>query len=621
MSQPDKEVFLSYGREPEVTNFARKLRDDLESMGFTIWFDQTDIPAGSDWHGAIGTGLDRCKALIAIITHKYVGSRFCTSELYTASSDGKFVFPVFYEHPDLSASEKARGVKYVISGINWTMFRPGMDVYDQSLQKLADGMFAKGLGSCQAQDFTPTGERRTSSSSQHALPAVSHSELPPPYSCIDLNQQLLYNHSCGDQQLPFGCGMSSTSSQHFPVLGPGGYPTSMQMPLPDLYTNVAPEMYPSAPPVVSSLPLMTGCHLTSHQEDTFYEQVSKLDLFKDTDLEPQANSFKVGMKLEARDRKNPSMVCVATVTRVQDKCLLIHFDGWTEKYDYWCEHTSQDIHPIGWCKRHTYNLQSPKNMPSSVFDWASYLRDCKAHAASETLFVQEQLEIGPPAALSTNNTTDQCKFSPGMRLEATDRKYPTLICAATIAAVKDHQLLIHFDGWSGDYDYWCDCKSTDIHPIDYCKRTGHKLQAPKDIDFDGWPKYLKSVRAIAAPESIFEPDQCIPSKEVSKESHQPQQFVKGMKLEAVDRKHPSLVCVATIANVEGSKVLIHFDGWTNKYDYWCDDVSGDLRSVGWCKRNHVPLQAPKGMRTFIWRDYLKMTESVAAPEHLFHKKS
>ena len=26
-----------------------------------------------------------------------------------------------------------------------------------------------------------------------------------------------------------------------------------------------------------------------------------------------------------------------------------------------------------------------------------------------------------------------------------------------------------------------------------------------DIDFDGWPKYLKSVRAIAAPESIFEP--------------------------------------------------------------------------------------------------------------------
>ena len=145
MAEVDKQIFLSYGREPEVTAFVRKLRDDLVSMGFSIWFDQTDIPAGSDWHGAVGTGLDRCKALIAVITHKYVESRFCLSELYTANGDRKLVFPVFYENPDLSASEQARGVKYVVSGINWTMFRPGMDVYEESLQKLADGMRSKGV--------------------------------------------------------------------------------------------------------------------------------------------------------------------------------------------------------------------------------------------------------------------------------------------------------------------------------------------------------------------------------------------------------------------------------------------------------------------------------------------
>ena len=28
--------------------------------------------------------------------------------------------------------------------------------------------------------------------------------------------------------------------------------------------------------------------------------------------------------------------------------LLVHFDGWTSKYDYHCEPTSVDIHPIGW---------------------------------------------------------------------------------------------------------------------------------------------------------------------------------------------------------------------------------------------------------------------------------
>lgn len=49
-----KEVFLSYGREPEVTAFVKKLKCDLEARGISVWLDTEDIPAGSDWHGAIG---------------------------------------------------------------------------------------------------------------------------------------------------------------------------------------------------------------------------------------------------------------------------------------------------------------------------------------------------------------------------------------------------------------------------------------------------------------------------------------------------------------------------------------------------------------------------------------
>ena len=45
-----------------------------------------------------------------------------------------------------------------------------------------------------------------------------------------------------------------------------------------------------------------------------------------------------------------------------------------------------------------------------------------------------------------------------------------------------------------------------------------------------------------------------------------QGFVVGMKLEAVDLPHPSFVCVATVADISGSKLLIDFDGWTDKYD-------------------------------------------------------
>lgn len=72
------------------------------------------------------------------------------------------------------------------------------------------------------------------------------------------------------------------------------------------------------------------------------------------------NNFRVGMKLEAKDRLNPSLVCVATITDIRNGQLLIHFDGWTNRYDYWCRPDTTDIHPVGWCKRHGKELQKPK---------------------------------------------------------------------------------------------------------------------------------------------------------------------------------------------------------------------------------------------------------------------
>ena len=74
----------------------------------------------------------------------------------------------------------------------------------------------------------------------------------------------------------------------------------------------------------------------------------------------------------------------------------------------------------------------------------------------------------------------------------------------------------------------------------------------------------------------------------------------GMKLEAVDRQHPSLICVATVADIKGSKLLIHFDGWTDKYDYWCNNDCDEIHPIGWCKRNSVVLQAPKGIHNYIY---------------------
>jgi hypothetical protein len=42
----------------------------------------------------------------------------------------------------------------------------------------------------------------------------------------------------------------------------------------------------------------------------------------------------------------------------------------------------------------------------------------------------------------------------------------------------------------------------------------------------------------------------------------------AMRLEAVDRKNPTYVCVATIKNVDSQgAITITFDGWGDAYDY------------------------------------------------------
>ncbi len=38
-SVQDKELFISYGREPELLEFVARLKQDLESNGFSVWLD------------------------------------------------------------------------------------------------------------------------------------------------------------------------------------------------------------------------------------------------------------------------------------------------------------------------------------------------------------------------------------------------------------------------------------------------------------------------------------------------------------------------------------------------------------------------------------------------------
>lgn len=111
-----------------------------------------------------------------------------------------------------------------------------------------------------------------------------------------------------------------------------------------------------------------------------------------------------------------------------------------------------------------------------------------------------------------------------------------------------------------------------------------------------------------------------------------------MKLEAVDKSNHELVCVATVAEILGGRILIHFDSWEDIYDYWADPTSPLIHPIGWCEQNGVQLVPPKGLycngvkqinntlinigyKDFTWEDYLRDTKTQAVPMRAFKPKT
>ena len=68
-------------------------------------------------------------------------------------------------------------------------------------------------------------------------------------------------------------------------------------------------------------------------------------------------------------------------------------------------------------------------------------------------------------------------------------------------------------------------------------------------------------------------------------------FAKQMKLEARDDVN-DYMCCATVLEVRGAQLRIHFDGWSSDYDFWTHPYSGLVHPVNWCSENGVRLLPP-----------------------------
>lgn len=282
------------------------------------------------------------------------------------------------------------------------------------------------------------------------------------------------------------------------------------------------------------------------------------------------NGFKVGMRLEGIDPLHPSMFCVLSVAEVIGFRMRLHIDGYSECYDFWVNADSHDIRPVGWCQATGHKLHPPKGYSEAEFSWEKHLSSCDSQAAPHTLFRDHSKPQGP------------YRLEVGMKLEAVDRKNPCLVCVASVADILDQHFLVHFDNWDDTYDYWCDASSPHIHPVGWCQDHGRPLTAPQghpNPEHFLWEEYLEDNSCTAVPSQAFT-------------MRAPHGFQVNMKLEAVDRRNPMLIRVATIADTEDYRVKIHFDGWQEKFDFWVDSDHCDLHPVGWCSSTGHPLEPP-----------------------------
>ena len=81
--------------------------------------------------------------------------------------------------------------------------------------------------------------------------------------------------------------------------------------------------------------------------------------FKKEPSTPKSNKFSVGQKLEAVDKKNPHLICCATVGEVNNEMIYVTFDGWRGAFDYWTRYDCRDVFPAGWCQSSGHPLQPP----------------------------------------------------------------------------------------------------------------------------------------------------------------------------------------------------------------------------------------------------------------------
>lgn len=126
---------------------------------------------------------------------------------------------------------------------------------------------------------------------------------------------------------------------------------------------------------------------------------------------------------------------------------------------------SEPSHPVYKLHSSLFTLFFYLNIFCSCWKWLHMSTEAFAQI-TQPIFYRFLFQRAPPI------------FEVNHKLEAVDKRNPSLVRAATVAEVNEYRLRIHFDGWDDIYDDWFEADSLDLYPVGWCEKTGHPLETP-----------------------------------------------------------------------------------------------------------------------------------------------
>ncbi|KAM6344653.1 MBT domain-containing protein 1 isoform 7-T9 [Alca torda] len=293
---------------------------------------------------------------------------------------------------------------------------------------------------------------------------------------------------------------------------------------------------------------------------------------------------------------------IAGIVKLAGYNALLRYEGFENdsSLDFWCNICGSDIHPVGWCATSGKPLVPPRTIQHKYTNWKAFL--VKRLTGAKTL---------PPDFSQKVSESMQYPFKTSMRVEVVDK---THLCRTRVAVVESviggRLRLVYEESEDKTDDFWCHMYSPLIHHIGWSRSIGHRFKR-SDIT-------KKQDGHFDAPSHLF-----MKVKEVDAAG---EWFKEGMKLEAIDPLNLSAICVATIRKVlADGYLMIGIDGSeaADGSDWFCyHATSPSIFPVGFCEINMIELTPPRGYAKlpFKWFDYLRETDSIAAPVKLFNKE-